>query len=179
VFTDPFDGAEVRWHPVSKKDVQVESEGLKVMVGLPTGDAEAGQYPVDDRKLTNMVAPCLVHMLDGFYSSLVMERLVASGVTTFVGIHDCWLVPRGSEVVLREAMGGAAVEWFRGLGPVYNALHGYLSGSRYEGLVSRARAKWEVRVARGAWPRFLAPPSLSSPTIEHPSSSYPFGTNYD
>jgi len=48
---------------------------------------------VDNNKLANRVAPCVVHTLEAFFNSLVLERLHQNGETNVVGIHDSWFVP--------------------------------------------------------------------------------------
>lgn len=96
-------------------------------------------YPVDRAKLRRMVAPCLVHMLDAYYSSLVMDKLIERKITPFVAIHDCWLVPekvirdsktkRGIEE-LNEVLDEAAFEWYKGLKRVYKEIEDYLIRGR-------------------------------------------------
>lgn len=134
VFTDPFDGANVRWNPVKRKKVPVPSEGDSLKISLPFGFDKNddmpleklanpdGDYPVDLKELKKFAPPCLVHMLDACYSSLVMKELLENDVKTFVGIHDCWLVPLGKINELENAMEDAAAQWDKRLGIVYNEL---------------------------------------------------------
>jgi hypothetical protein len=178
-FTDPYDGAIVRWNPVARGDVTLGNNGHKLTVSLP-GKFIKGkfrraepnlnqEYPVELEDLKKMIAPCLVHMLDAFFSSLVMEKLVDKGVTNFVGIHDCWMVPRrihtkgaiySGETILREAMEEVAEEWYLGLGIIYKDLLKYLKDdSGFSEFVHDAQEKWKKRVEEGYRPAFLAKPS--------------------
>jgi len=124
------------------------------------------EYPVDLAQLQKIVAPCLVHMLDSYYSTLVMEKLAERGVTDFVGIHDCWLVPEKVCVdgtilngiqVLREIMIEAASEWYAGLKPTYEDLVDYLAlDAEFSEFILIAQKKWQKRVLAGYTPLFLA-----------------------
>jgi hypothetical protein len=168
-FEDPFDHAEVRWNPVAREDCSVRS-GDSLRINLPRGfksdggglqdrnikdqadgfiagkPNKDGDYPVDRDELIRMAAPCLVHMLDAYYSSLVMSRIASEGVTTFVGIHDCWLVPKSQIVVLEEAMKWAAEEWYSGLEPIYKALLTQLEKDQKDKpFVEKAYEKWKKR----------------------------------
>jgi len=175
----PFDGAEVRWSPVRRADKDLSSDGLKLTVRLPgrkdhdifrpaAKDNATGRYPVNREELPRKVAPCVVHMLDAYFSSLVMERLAAVDVRHFIGVHDCWLIPafvhgpeRGRDV-LEWAIHSAGEEWLQGLGPVYDRLSYYLGSDPKFGRFARdIKAKWETRVHDGRWPEFRAvPPSI-------------------
>lgn len=176
VFTDPFDGAEVRWNPVQRAEVPLPSAGQKLFLSLPgkeVGPAGGptvfrpavanakGDYPVDRRELGKMVAPCLIHTLDAFFSSLVLERLIAGGVQDVVGIHDAWYLLVGHEeegsalTRLDDAIRGASEEWLKGLKPVYDLLAAYLGTDReYGPLIRKWQAQWENRVRDGRWPQF-------------------------
>lgn len=184
VLTDPSDGAVVRWNPVARADVKVGKKGRKLTLSLPgkfrtvreDGKIakkfeeyhanDEGDYPVHPGELERLVAPCLIQMLDAYYSTLVMELLAKRGVTDFVGIHDCWLVPENvylddashsGDDVLRSVMSEATSEWFAGLGPIYDGLLQYLpSGQKYSYLIRTAKKKWEKRVKEGSPPVFLA-----------------------
>ncbi len=178
--TDPFDGAIVRWNPVDREDVKVGNFGHKLIISLPRrvrkddGLREAepninGDYPLDPERLRKMVAPCLIHMLDAYYSSLVMKRLTTLGLIDFVGIHDCWLVPSkvivdkavcNGYTVLQKVMKEAAIEWYKGLGPVYEGLLRYLASDREFGaFIKNSQMKWKRRIEKGYKPVFLAKPS--------------------
>jgi hypothetical protein len=160
-FVDPYDDAKVRWNPVARDDdylVRSGGDGLRISVprGLPRRRAH---YEIDIDELEKMTAPCVVHALDAYYSSLVMSQLVSRGVQCFVGIHDCWLVPKSQTGILSEAMDRAAVEWYSGLEPIYKALLDHLKtgkrspdprgkkeGEAYK-KVADAYEKWKKRVS--------------------------------
>lgn len=175
---DPFDGATVRWNPVKRLARYVASEGWRVTVSVPGTTVEEadktvfkratpmnGHYPVDFRLLRNMVAPCLIHMMDAHFSSLVMETLASRGIRDFVGIHDCWLVPEKVRIggtvedgrrVLREAIDQAGREWYEGLGTVFHALSSILGGrSKLGKRVKELKKRWEERKSEGYTPKFL------------------------
>jgi len=180
VFKDPLDGAKIRWNPVKRADVELPSDGQKLILSLPgtkTRRAEAkpvkpykGDYPVDRQKLKQMVAPCLIHMLDAHFSSLVMQHLAKRGVRDFVGIHDAWLIPLFTTAAakvalltgathpvhfLEGAIQNAAATWYRSLGPVYDQLLDYLQGTTFEAGIQGAKAKWKERLQTG-WRPFFA-----------------------
>ncbi len=180
IFSDPFDRAKVRWNPVARGNKPLTNLGHKLIISVPGSfikvnkgwdfeEARAnkkGEYPVDYTTLRKMIAPCLVHMLDAYYSSLVMKKLADSGVTNFVGIHDCWLVPEvlivngemcvGHEV-LYKVMVEAAGEWYVGVGPIYKDLLRYLKrDKKFGNFIRNAQQKWEYRVNNGYKPLFLA-----------------------
>jgi hypothetical protein len=97
-FKDPYDGVEIRWHPVARTDKRVESDGRSIIVSWPAGHGRrnaAGEveYPVDRPELQRFVAPCLIHTLDALYASLVVEQLAAWGVKDVVSVYDGWYVP--------------------------------------------------------------------------------------
>jgi len=126
-----------------------------------------GKYPVDSGRLKRMIAPCLIQMLDAYYSTLVMEKLAKRGVTDFVGIHDCWLVPEkvcvngkicDGDDVLHTVMNEAAGEWYEGLGSIYeDLLRGLEPGQKFVRFMQAAKKKWQKRVKQGHKPPvFLA-----------------------
>lgn len=193
-FIDPFDASPVRWNPVARdNDYPVGSggDGLRISVprgfprranckskgrktqprgGFPKKEGQyAGDYEIDKQELKKMAAPCLVHALDSYYSSLVMSRLVSYGVPCFVGIHDCWLVPESQVDILRDTMEGAADDWYSGLQPVYEALLLHLEPSQgkdvdternddlqpYDKVLAAYQA-WKQRMILGWRPRFKA-----------------------
>jgi hypothetical protein len=92
-FEDPLDHSTFTWNPVARSDRRLVLDGLELTVSLPRGAEKNGRYPVQRDKLGRMVAPCLVHMLDAFYSALVMEELNARGAKQFIAVHDAWFVP--------------------------------------------------------------------------------------
>jgi len=200
VFVDPFDGTELRWDPVQRAPVHVPIGDHKVVVSLPgryldkahktfraaIADAATRRYPVDRGELRRIIAPCLVHMMDAYFSALVMERLVDQGIQDFVAIHDCWLVPtfvpapqrrsnrrpaneREAEWQDRQDRSGARVladvvrdtgqEWLLGLRPIYDRLLHYLrTDPEYGPDVRRWHTQWEARVSERRWPQFVAVP---------------------
>jgi len=187
----------IQWAVAHAPEVTLSENGCQLRLSLPgrfipgkitrefvahQPDAH-GEYPVDRRALKRMVPPCLIHLLDAYYSTLVMQRLHARGVRTFVGVHDCWLVPEkikigddimDGQALLREVMEDAAREWYQGLGSVYRELLGYLTpppnpgkitGAAYASWQTRkklsdairvAYEKWQRRVQQGYCPVFLA-----------------------
>jgi hypothetical protein len=172
--TDPSDGSRVRWNPVHRADRVLSNNGKKLILSLPaakdvTDELSLGdRYPVDRNRLRRMTAPCLVHMLDAYFSTLVMQQLARRGARNFVGIHDCWYVPERiksngcileGEKVLQSAIDDAAAEWYRGLGPVYDRLLVCVAGNdRFERLIKDARRRWQERRDAGYIPRFLSKP---------------------
>jgi hypothetical protein len=192
VFTDPYDGAEVRWNPVERVDHVVSRDGVKLILSVlghfdknskravPNDpDPVTGDYPVRSGGrggLVLRIAPCLVHMLDAYFASLVIEQLAARGVRDFVSIHDGWLVPehvrdqnqpgywRSGIAVLEECLLEAGREWLQGLGPVYERLGHYLGRDPTYGEAVKAwEARWQARVEEARvdarrWPVFAAKP---------------------
>jgi hypothetical protein len=132
-------------------------------------DPKSGDYPVDRAELRRRIAPCLVHMLDAYFASLVIEQLAARGVRDFVSIHDGWLVPeyirdlrrdggwlRGM-TVLDDCLAAAGREWLQGLGVVYGRLGHYLANDTSYGEAVRGwEARWRARLDAGRWPTFAA-----------------------
>ena len=178
VFIDPFDGAEVRWNPVQRGEVPLSRDGQKLYLSLPGrwvtppggrkkfqegGRNDEGDYPVDRDRLRRMVAPCLVQMLDAYFSSLVLERLTADH-RDVVGIHDGWYMfvshdaVERAETFIKKVIYDAGKEWFEGLGPIYDRLADYLDSDRTFGpFVRQWREAWEARVQEKRWPHFAAP----------------------
>ncbi|MBI4381965.1 MAG: hypothetical protein HY574_12350 [candidate division NC10 bacterium] len=169
---DPFDKAGVRWNPVERVEYELGIEGQKLTLSVPGTKkrdgtrvlrrGKEGAYPVDMRELRKMLPPCLVHMLDAFFSSLVMENLARYGVRDFVGIHDCWLVPQSVRInaetkegrkVLEQAIDEAAAEWYVGLGPIYSFFEKYLGAD--EPYVKRMKRRWEECMEGQNYPKFV------------------------
>jgi hypothetical protein len=149
--------------------------GYKLTLSLPTsredihGDFRLdAEYPVDSKLLRRMLAPCFIHMLDAFFSSLVMEKLAAHNVTDFVAIHDCWLVPekvicngqeRNGQDVFHAIIDDAAYDWYRGLGPCYERLFNCVQGhTRFDPLFRNAWELWKRRISDNYAPKFLFKP---------------------
>jgi hypothetical protein len=160
IFEDPFDGEWVVWNPLDRKDQAISvGEDYKIVIRVPQAEPD-GTYRLNVPALARKVAPCLVHMLDAFFSGLEMKELNAFGVATFVAIHDCWLVPpvvegRDGREVLKEAIDRAAVNWYAGLGPVYRDLERHLGDDpTYGGLVRSIHETWQKRRAAGYTPKF-------------------------
>jgi hypothetical protein len=133
-----------------------------------------GQLQTDDEKMKLMVAPCIIHVLDALFSACVMRLLAADGVTTVVGIHDCWLVPEliyradgtveAGRAVLARAIRAAGEPWLLALEPIYDWLGTNLRGTVGEKLIEDAYVEWKARVARADWPIFFAKPGSLPPT---------------
>jgi hypothetical protein len=163
-FTDPFDGARVRWNPIRRRERWVGSGATRVYVHSPAGKPNAaGDYKVSLNgadALRRKVAPCLAHVLDTLFAGLVIEKLNALGVRDIVHLHDCWMVASDATPALDEAVAAAGEPWLRQLGPAYAALEQYLPpDTRYGQLVRGWRRQWQERVAAGAWPRFRVDPA--------------------
>jgi hypothetical protein len=156
VLTDPFDRSRVKWNPVRLRLRPVTSGALKVWIDEPQGSRKGGAYPVDLKKLRNMVAPCLVHMLDALFASLVVEALAKRGIRDVVSVHDAWMVAADGERTLDDAFDAAGEPWLRALRPVYKDLDRYLKGTEYTSWVQDCKAKWKRRVAAKRWPKFRA-----------------------
>lgn len=169
-----LDNCEIRWNPTERSDTPLENGPHKLMLSLPRqkqNDPDYtfsvdDSYPVDMNALRKMFAPCFVHMLDAFYSSLVMEKLVAKGVIDFVAIHDCWLVPetilapetgqeRDGRKVLEEVFEEVNREWYNGLGPAYEALLNYVKDKKvFREIIREAWDHWKQRCRGGYVPKF-------------------------
>jgi hypothetical protein len=158
VVRNPFEGAKICWNPVASKEVVVDFGRKKLYLKVPVGIRDSlGPYPVSRKLLRNSFTPCLIQMLEAYYSALVMQKLSDAGCTTFVGIHDCWLVPRSQIALLKLAMEHAAREWYLGIGCVYEDLSHYLaSNPKYQAIVREAWIKWEHRNRAGYFPQFFA-----------------------
>jgi hypothetical protein len=121
-----------------------------------------------------MVAPCIIHVLDALFSAHVMRLLAADGVTTIVGVHDCWLVPEliyradgtaePGHTVLARAIRDAGEPWLLALRPIYEWLRTNLKSTVGENLIEVASVEWQARVARADWPSFYAKPGTLPPT---------------
>lgn len=187
-FTDPSDGKVVRWNPIARADKKESNSNHALILSLPgkvkfvkqDGNRreekvffdpnDDDEYPVDSGRIERTIAPCLIQMLDAYYSTLVMEKLAKLGITDFVGIHDCWLVPEkvcvGGEIcngdeVLHSIMNEAVGEWYEGLGSIYeDLLRGLEPGQRFVRFMQAAKKKWQKRIKQGHKPPvFLAHPS--------------------
>lgn len=192
VFIDPCDRSEVRWNPPIREDYRLKSDGHTIILSLPkclanpdgcatktsmnfkNGDPTV-RYPVDKVELSKMISPCLIHMLDAFYSTLVMGEIHKQRVSDFVGIHDCWLVPekirQGTDLcdgrqILRDILSVAARKWYSGLGPIYDRLIYYLGKHEtYGPWIRKAACQWQRRDAEGYTPQFLVKPDVVTPSV--------------
>ena len=103
VFLDPLDGAQVRWNPLQRALKKIPFGPHKLEAHLPgrvvkkrfvpLPPNEAGEYRVNRRDLAQLVAPCLVHMLDAYFNALVLELLRGASIDNIVAVHDGWFVP--------------------------------------------------------------------------------------
>jgi hypothetical protein len=163
VLVDPLDESTFRWNPIRRKLNKCAHGHHPVFISAPPGSKP---YAVDEHDLRKRIAPCLVHTLDAFYSSLVMRELSRLGVRDMVGIHDCWLVParvltpsgvaRGQDL-LQGAVARACAPWYRGLGCVYESLRHYLRDDPVHGpWIDGAEELWRERCERADYPRFQA-----------------------
>jgi hypothetical protein len=125
--------------------------------GLPNDN---GDYPVNEPKLRNVVQPCLVHVLDSMFASLVVDELAKDSVTDVITIHDAFLVAAEQEDALVAALERAGRAWLLRLKPVYEDVAGYLAGSSYEDWWSQCRVRWQERVDGHKWPNFMAIPQV-------------------
>jgi hypothetical protein len=159
--TEPFDNADVRWNPVRwVGDRAAGTDSVRVRAKIPTGKPNAqGEYPVDPQKLRNMVAPCLIHMLDGTFAGFVIKALNDGGVKDVVSLHDCWLISSDAAPALFEAVRAAGEPWLRALGPVYDDLERYVGNHpKYGPWLRNVRQRWRNRVNARRWPKFRVSP---------------------
>jgi hypothetical protein len=190
---DPYDGALFRWDPLKRVEEripngrnkvsvlraveyrgkrssagrQAEGSGESATCKRPkrSGEARVTRYRVDASVLRRRITPCIIHMLDAYLSALVMDELYDRGVRTFVGIHDCWLVPRKVQRpngvvesglgILNEAIKEATAKWYGGLGPVLSRLCHHLATDGEVGpFIRKAYQDWKERLATGYRPAF-------------------------
>jgi hypothetical protein len=181
-FTDPLAETTIRWNPPRRGRDRMNCQGLQVVLRLPgvwSGkkgtrrrrfiDAiphpETGDYPVSLPKLKQAVAPGVVHLLDAFFSALVVQALERKGVADIVALHDCWLIsvemktPEDvddppHEYVLQSVLEGAGRTWLERLGHLYTGLVDALRGTEFEPWMRRLQAQWDQRVREEKWPDF-------------------------
>lgn len=156
VLTDPFDGATIRWNPLTRsRGTPVRIARLRAYVRKPLGSPNAdGDYPVNLPKLQRMILPCLIHTLDAMFCGFVMEALRDEGVRDVVAVHDCWMVAADAEAKLLGAIVKAGRPWLKALGPVYDDLYDYLRKTKYGPLIEALKTKWQRRVRAKRWPQF-------------------------
>jgi len=177
-FTDPYDKATVRWNPVQRARKRVPVGSGYLYPSLPgklvrrvfqpaVQDLATGDYAVDPGDLKRGIAPMSVHMLDAYFSSLVIEGLLNRGVRDVVGIHDNWHVPAhfvaeeggplvSGERALADAIKDAGPEWLQGLGSFYREFIAYLGDTEDGRWFQQLEGGWRARVARQDWPVFTA-----------------------
>ncbi len=175
VFHDPLDGTEIRWNHAQRGIARVGHEKLEVRLpGKGNAGTKAGFVPlpagtIDRAALRRFLAPCLTHLLDATFSSMVLEGLHQEGITDVIALHDAWLVPKrlpdtgGSSAGLdgRAALGyaikTAGEPWLRSLGAVYDDLIAHLGTDPTFGpFVKEIRARWHARVEDKNWPKLLS-----------------------
>jgi len=168
IFTDPFDGAQVRWNPPARQWVPLPHGSVPLRVRLPVGQPNAtGDYPVDvgtaKRRgaLHKLTLPGLIHMLDSAFAGHVVFALHEAGVRDIVSINDCWLIASDALPALYDAVAAAAEPWFRSLGAFYKIFEDYLDEASNYGQTARQwREGWRRRLEAieagdDKWPKFL------------------------
>jgi hypothetical protein len=170
-FTDPFDGATVRWNPVDvdPQPARVAGSGdVRVYAKVPRSAPKAGEFKVSRPKLVSTFGPSFIHTLDSMFCGLVVEELGRRGVRDVVAIHDAWHVPADAVDVLLDAVKAAGRPWYEALGSVYNELErlrgtctpptrGPRKGKccgHCANWIRDLREGWRQRVADGDWPEF-------------------------
>lgn len=174
-FTDPYDGATVRWNPIAwtldPRHARVAGSGdVRIYAKTPLGAKNtAGDYPVSLNELVRSFGPCFIHTLDAMFCGLVVAELARFGVRDFVAIHDAWLVPADAERELLAAVEAAGRPWYERLGSIYDDLERLLGtctpptrGPRKgqccghcANWIRGLRVRWQQRVAAGDdWPVF-------------------------
>ena len=156
IFTDPFDGSEVAWHPIVAEEKYIKSDQVQIVTYVP---ADGGR--VNRKKLSQQIAPMLIHTLDSAFSGLVVEGLYRRGVKNIVAMFDCWLIPahylfehEGNPRLFDEVIEEASAAWLPMLGSVYDALLQYKASVSEPEWMESLKKTWEQRVAGGRWPRF-------------------------
>jgi hypothetical protein len=180
-FTDPLTGTTIRWNPPRRGRVRLNCQGFQVVMKLPGGWAgkkgtskrrfidavphhETGDYPASAQKLTQAVAPGIVHFLDAMFNALVVTGLEKLGIADCVAIHDSWLLAADTPQALPGApalpvaLGAASRGWMEKLGVVYVELAAHLRGTGYEPWIARLGAQWAKRVHEKRWPEFRVAP---------------------
>ena len=171
VFHDPLDGVEVRWHHAQRGKTRLPFGHYKIEVHPPGVNAREVFWPlppgtVNREELGKFIAPCLIHMLDAFFSGLVVKGLHARGIGDVVAVHDGWFVPEtfqaepGGPVLdgkdaLEPVIQAAGADWLEGLGGIYDRLIHYLGDDpTFGAFVHGMKDRWAKRVQAGRWPSF-------------------------
>jgi hypothetical protein len=184
-FDDPLDGAEVQWNPIRLATDRVPTgkrhiEVLRPGVTIRRRDADGRVHRkfhwvdpyVDNAKLANRVAPCVVHTIDAFFNALVLEDLHAKGVANVVAVHDSWFIPdfhhqydpddyeasfpADTAAFLESCITRAGRPWLEGIGSVYGWFVDATRGTPYRRFARELRRVWYKRVAEERWPNFTA-----------------------
>jgi hypothetical protein len=155
-FTDPFDGSEVVWHPIVAKEKYVKSDRVQIATYIP---ANGGR--VNRKKLSQQIAPMLIHALDSAFSGLVVEGLHRRGVKDIVALFDCWLIPshflseyKGNPYLFADVIKEASAAWLPMLGPIYDALLEYKGAVSEPEWMESLKEAWHTRVKERRWPLF-------------------------
>jgi hypothetical protein len=155
-FTDPFDGSEVVWHPIVPKEEYVKSDKVQIVTYVPAGDGR-----VNRKKLSQQIAPMLIHTLDSAFSGLVVEGLHRRGVKDIVALFDCWLIPshylgeyEGNPHLFDEVIAEAGAAWLPMLGPIYDALLEYKDAVSEPEWMESLKVAWQMRMDGQRWPMF-------------------------
>ena len=190
VLTAPLEGALVQWNPIGRAPLMVpigrhhlEMRACGVLAKVGKQKKFIPRWRVNLGELSNRVAPCLVHMMDAYFNSLVLEYLKRAGIDQIYAVHDGWFVPEHVETdlydddgvrlsgkqVLAHAIEDVGQEWLSGVGPdkppdatrpglvvVYDWFVKALMGTEYEGFAVEVRDRWRRRVAEKRWPHFTA-----------------------
>jgi hypothetical protein len=174
IFTDLFDGAQVRWNAPARRTISLPHGSVPLSVSLPAGEPNAvGDYPVDTgtarrrSDLHKLTLPGLVHMLDSAFAGHVIFALYEAGVRDIVSINDCWLIASDALPALYDAVVAAAEPWFRSLEGFYRIFESYLDEASDHGKAVREwRAAWQRRLVAieagtDTWPKFLVKPETT------------------
>src|SRR5262249_48926942 len=116
---------------------------------------------VNRKKLSQQIAPMLIHTLDSAFSGLVVEGLHRRGVKDIVALFDCWLIPshflsdyEGTPGLFDEVIEEAGAAWLPMLGPIYDVLLEYKGAVSEPEWMESLKDAWRARVEAGRWPRF-------------------------
>jgi hypothetical protein len=110
VLTAPLDRARVQWNPIKRASLMVPIGNHHLELRACGELARIGRrekflprlWRVDLGELSNRVAPCLIHMMDAYFSALVLEYLTGRGVTEIIAVHDGWFVAASVEAGLYD-----------------------------------------------------------------------------
>lgn len=152
--------------PLAPRMPSAGNEGVSIYFALPMSDQdEHDDYRVWPEKLKSSLRPFLIHILDATYMSFVVLLFKKMGGGTIVSIYDAWFVAADDEAMLMEAILAAGQLWLRSLGPAYDLLVRYLTGTEYEKWAVDLRVRWEKRVEAGLWPKFRVGPAETGELI--------------